>query len=146
MRRSVTMLIILIAFGASWSFALNAEAVPQDKVAAVPKVPQGQREITADSTLDKEKKIVLAPFFQPQRKDSRIWIERIIVTLLMAMPKDLPKYDLNNPTFRKMLYDLLLQDEPDAAIKSKVTASLSKQIGMPIDATIQISRSTIIVR
>lgn len=146
MRRSVTILIFLIAFGASWSCALNAGAVPQDKVAAVPKVPQGQKEITADNTLDKEKKIVLTPFFQPQRKDSRIWIERIIVTLLMAMPKDIPKYDLNNPTFRKMLYDLLLQDEPDAAIKSQVTASLSKQLGMPIDATIQISRSTIIVR
>ena len=146
MRRPITILVFLIALGAFWSFAAVANAVLPEKGAEVQKQSQGPKAIPADSSLDKEKKIVLPPFFQPQKKDSRMWVERIIITFLMAMPKDLLKYDFNNPTFRKMLYDMLLSEEPDTAIKSQVLSSLNKQLGINVDATIQISRSTIIVR
>ena len=146
MRRPITILVFLITLGAFWNFAAVAEAVPQEKGAEVQKQARGLKATTEDSSLDKDKKIVLPPFFQPQKKDSRMWIERIIITFLMAMPKDLPKYDFNSPTLRKMLYDMLLSEEPDTAIKSQVLSSLNKQLGINIDATIQISRSTIIVR
>ena len=144
-RDSIILFILIIALGAFWGCAAEANAVPPEKRTEVPKMTQDQKAIAEESSLDKERKIVLAPFFQPQRKDSRMWIERIIVTLLMTMPKDLHKYDLNNPIFRKMLYDFLLLEEPDNNIKSQVLSSLSKQLGMHIDASIQISRSIIIV-
>ncbi len=126
MRPPNTIIVFLIALGACWSLVAGASAALQEKGAEVQKQAQGQKVITADS-LDKEKQLVLPPFFQPQKKDSRIWIERIIITFLMAMPKDLLKYDFNNPTFRKMLYDMLQSEEPDTAIKFQVLSSLNKQ-------------------
>jgi hypothetical protein len=146
MRLNSLIVILLIFSGAFCGFAISANAAPQEKVAGAQRVLQGQREITDKGPLDQEKKIILYPFFQTQRKDSKIWMERIIVTFLMSMPKDCLKYDLNSPAFRKMLYDLLQSEAPETAIQSQALASLSQQLGMNVDATVQISRSVIIVR
>jgi hypothetical protein len=93
-----------------------------------------------------EQKIVLYPFFRLQKKGSKAWVERILVTFRMAVPKDSLTYDFNNPSFRKMLYDLLQSGEPETTIQAQAVASLNRQLEKNIDATAQISRSVIIVR
>jgi hypothetical protein len=64
----------------------------------------------------------------------------------MARPLDYLKYDLNNPAFRKAIDDLLQSEEPGRAIESQAMNALNRQLGMNVDATVQLSCSVIIVR
>ena len=141
--RIFIFLIFLVAFG---GFDIRANATIKEKGAGAQAVVQGPKEITDEVTLNQGQKIVLPPFFQLQRKDSKVWIERIIVTLLMAQPKDCLKCDFNSPAFRKWLYDLLQSEKPETTIQSQAVAGLSRQIGITVDAAVQISRAVIIVR
>ena len=146
MRVHSIIVMSLIFLGAIWSFPISAYATPKEKIAGAQEVMKGQKGTTDEVPSDKEHMMVLSPFFQLQKKDSKVWIERIIVTFLMTMPKDCHKHDLNSPTFRKMFYDLLQSEKPETAIQSQAVVSLSRELGMNIDATVQISRSVIIVR
>jgi len=133
--------VFLIFLGAFGAFSVSANATPR-----VPESTQGQEEIAHGVPSNQEQKIVLSPFFRLQKRDSNVWIERILVTFLMARPLDGLKYDLNNPAFRKAIYDLLQSEELGRAIESQAMNALNRQLGMNVDATVQISRSVIIVR
>jgi hypothetical protein len=73
-------------------------------------------------------------------------VERIIVTLVMAVPMNSLKHDLNSPTFRKIFYSLLQSGEPETTIKAQAIGSLNRHVGLKTDATVQISHSVLIVR
>ncbi len=141
MRLKNIIFILLVFLGALGGFTVRANATP-----GAHELAQGQKEITVAIPSGQEQEIALSPFFLLQRKDSKVWIERIIVTFLMAQPKDCLKNDLNNPAFRKMLYDLLQSEEPETVIRSQAMASLNRQLGKNVDANVRISRSVIIVR
>jgi hypothetical protein len=87
----------------------------------------------------------LSPFFLLQKKDAKVWIERVIVTLTVTLPKNCRQDNLTSPASRKILYELLQSQEQEVSIQSQALASLSRIMGINLDATIQISRSTIIV-
>ena len=93
-----------------------------------------------------EHQIALAPFYRLQSYGSKAWIERILVTFTMAAPKNCLKYDFNDPTFRKMFFELLQSGEPEATIQAQAVAHLKRQVGMQIAPAVQISRSVLIVR
>jgi hypothetical protein len=139
------ILISLVLLGMFSLFGITANAAPKEQVADAQELVQGPKEIRNDVPLNREERIVLSPFFQLRRKGSKIGIERIIVTLLMAMPTDCVKYDFNNPTFRKMFYDLLQSEKQESYIQSQFVANLSRQLKLDIDAAVQVSRSFIIV-
>ena len=141
MRLNNIIFVFLIFLGAFGAFSVSANATPR-----VPESTQGQEEIAHGVPSNQEQKIVLSPFFRLQKRDSNVWIERILVTFLMARPLDGLKYDLNNPAFRKAIYDLLQSEELGRAIESQAMNALNRQLGMNVDATVQISRSVIIVR
>jgi hypothetical protein len=141
MRLNTIIFVFLIFLGAFWGFSVSANATP-----GAPESAQGQKEIAHGVPSNQAQKIVLSPFFRLQKRDSKVWIERILVTFLMARPLDCLKYDLNNPAFRKAIDDLLQSEEPGRAIESQAMNALNRQLGMNVDATVQISRSVIIVR
>lgn len=145
MRSHSIILITLIFLGAFSGFDTRANAASKEKVAGVLEAAEGKREIQEARPLLAEQKIMLHPFFRLQKQDSKAWIERILVTFLMTVPKDSLTYDFNNPSFRKILYDLLQSGEPEAHIQAQAVATLNRQLEKKIDATAQISRSVIIV-
>ena len=146
MRLHSIILIALILMGTVWGFDISANAALKEKVAGALESVEGQREIPEGTTPIQEQKIILHPFFRLQKKESKAWVERILVTFLMVIPKDSLKYDFNNPTFRKILYDLLQSEEPETAIQAQAVTTLNRQLEKNIEATAQISRSVIIVR
>jgi hypothetical protein len=146
MRSPIIICMALILLGISWGVDISANAAINEKAAGASETVQSQKEIPEGTPPIQEQKIVLHPFFRLQKKGSRAWVERIFVTFLMAVPKDSLTYDFNNPTFRRMLYDLLQSGEPETTIQAKAVAGLNHQLEMNIDATAQISRSVIIVR
>jgi hypothetical protein len=145
MRSFSIILISLIFLGTFSSFDISAEAALKEKVAGALDTAEGQKEIPQITPPIQAQKIVLQPFFRLRKKDSKAWVERILVTFLMAVPKDSLTYDFNNPTFRKILYDLLQSGEPEDAIQVQAVATLNRQLEKNIDATAEISRSVIIV-
>jgi len=145
MRSYSIILITLIFLGTFSGFDSSANAAFKEKVAGTRESVEGKKEIQEGVPPIYEQKIILHPFFRLQKKDSKAWIERILVTFLMAAPKDSLTYDFNNPTFRKILYDLLQSGEPEAKIQAQAVATLNRQLEKKIDATAQISRSVIIV-
>jgi hypothetical protein len=145
MRSHSLILIALIFLGAFSGFDGRANAAPKEKVAGALESVEGKKEIQEGTPPLCEQKIMLHPFFRLQKKDSKAWIERILVTFLMAVPKDSLTYDFNNPNFRKILYDLLQSGETEANIQARAVATLNHQLEKKIDATAQISRSVIIV-
>ena len=145
MRSHSIILIALIFLGTFLGFDSRANAALKEKVAGVLESVEGKKEIQESIPPIYEQKIILHPFFRLQKKDSKAWIERILVTFLMTVPKDSLTYDFNNPNFRKVLYDLLQSGEPEANIQAQAVATLNRQLEKKIDATAQISRSVIIV-
>jgi hypothetical protein len=139
------ILISLVLLGAYPLFGINVNAAPKEQVAGAQELVQGPKDISNGVPLNQEQKIVLSPFFQLQRKGPMVGIERIIITLLMTMPKDCVKYDFNSPTFRKMFYDLLQSEKQEIDIQSQAVDNLNRQLGLNIDAAVQVSRSLIIV-
>jgi hypothetical protein len=145
MRAHSIILIALIFLGTFAGFDGRVNAAPKEKVPAALESVEGKKEVQGGMPPIYEQKIILHPFFRLQKKDSKAWIERILVTFLMSAPKDSLTYDFNNPTFRKILYDLLQAGEPENNIKAQAVAMLNRQLEKKIDATAQISRSVIIV-
>jgi len=146
MRSNHITVIILILFGVFWVSAISAHATTREKVPGDQEPVQSQMEIPNDgSSSIQDQKIVLSPFYQLQRKDFKVWTERIVVTFLIALPQGNPKLDLNCPDFRKMLYEMLQSGESETAIQAQAVASLGRQSGMNIDGAVQISRSVMIV-
>jgi hypothetical protein len=145
MRAHSIILIALIFLGTFAGFDGRVNAAPKEKVPAALESVEGKKEVQGGMPPIYEQKIILHPFFRLQKKDSKAWIERILVTFLMSAPKDSLTYDFNNPTFRKILYDLLQSGEPENNIKAQAVAMLNRQLEKKIDATAQISRSVIIV-
>jgi len=141
MRLNNIIFVFLIFLGGFGAFSVSANATP-----GVLESAQGQKEIAHGVPSNQAQKIVLSPFFRLQKRDSKVWIERILVTFLMARPLDCLKYDLNNPAFRKAIDDLLQSEELGRAIESQAMNALNRQLGMNVNATVQISRSVIIVR
>jgi hypothetical protein len=92
-----------------------------------------------------QKEIILSPFFLLEKKDKRVWIERVIVTLLIDLPKDCRQEDLNCAASRKMFYELLQTQGPERSMQPQAITSLTHILGVKINATMRISRSTIIV-
>jgi hypothetical protein len=145
MRLLTYLVIFSILWGGGWLFEIDAYAAHDAGATGAQEVVQAQKDSTA-VPVEQAHKFVLPPFYQLQRKDSKIWMERIIVTFLMAMPKDGLKDDLNNVNFRKMVYELLQSGAPAPTIQSQAVAGLIRQLGRAVEATVQISRSVIIVR
>ena len=145
MRPHSIILVALIFLSIFLGFDSRANAAPKEKVPGVLESVEGKKEIQESIPPIYEQKIILHPFFRLQKKDSKAWIERILVTFLMAVPKDSLTYDFNNPNFRKVLYDLLQSGEPEASIQAQAVATLNRQLEKKIDGTAQISRSVIIV-
>ena len=145
MRSHSIILIALIFLGTFLGFDSRANAALKEKVAGVLESVEGKKEIQESIPPIYEQKIILHPFFRLQKKDSKAWIERILVTFLMTVPKDSLTYDFNNPNFRKVLYDLLQSGEPEANIQAQAVATLNRQLEKKVDGTAQISRSVIIV-
>jgi hypothetical protein len=144
--RSLSLIFIALIFLGTFSgFDSRANAAPKEKVAGVLESVEGKKEIQESIPPIYEQKIILHPFFRLQKKDSKAWIERILVTFLTAVPQGSLTYDFNNPNFRKILYDLLQSAEPEANIQAQAVATLNRQLEKKIDATAQISRSVIIV-
>lgn len=137
------LVIFAILGGGGWLFEIEAYAAHDAGATGAQGVVQAQKDSTA---VEQAHKFVLPPFYQLQRKDSKIWMERILVTFLTAMPKDGLNDDLNNVNFRKMVYELLQSGAPAPTIQSQAVAGLSRQLGRAVEATVQISRSVIIVR
>jgi hypothetical protein len=98
-----------------------------------------------EAASSQHQKMVLSPFFLLQKKEAKVWIERVIVTLTVTLPKNCRQDDLNSPASRKILYELLQSQEQEVSIQSQALDGLSRIMGMNLDATMQISRSTIIV-
>ncbi len=145
MRSPIIMFIALILLRTFCGVDISANAAFQEKAAEALETVQSQKEIQDGTPPIQEQKIILHPFFRLQKKGSKAWVERILVTFLMAVPKDSLTYDFNNPTFRKMLYDLLQSGESETTIQAKAVASLNRQLQKNIDTTAHISRSVIIV-
>jgi hypothetical protein len=146
MRSHSILSIALILFGAFWGFDTSANAALGEKAVGALETVAGQQKITEGTPPIQEQMVVLYPFFRLQKKGDKVWVERILVTFLMTVPKDSLAYDFNNPSFRKMLYDLLQSGEPETTIQAQAVASLHRQLEKNIDATAHISRSVIIVR
>jgi hypothetical protein len=138
------MLIILIFLGAFSGFD-NVNAAPKEKNAGVLESVEGKKEVQEGTLPVCEQKIILHPFFRLQKKDSKAWIERILVTFLLTVPEGSLTYDFNNPHFRKILYEVLQSGEPEADIQGQAVATLNRQLEKRVDAIAQISRSVIIV-
>jgi len=145
MRSHSIILITLIFLGTFSGFESRANAAHREKVAGAIESVEGKKEVQESVPPIYEQKIILHPFFRLQKKDSKAWIERILVTFLMTVPKGSLSYDFNNPNFRKILYDLLQSGEPEADIQTQAVATLNRHLEKKIDATAQISRSVIIV-
>jgi hypothetical protein len=145
MRSHSIILIALIFLGTFSGFDSRVNAAPPEKVAGTLESVEGKKEVQKGIPPLYEDKVILHPFFRLQKKDSKAWIERILVTFLMTVPKGSLTYDFNNPNFRKILYDLLQSGESEADIQAQAVATLNCQLEKKIDATAQISRSVIIV-
>ena len=131
--------ILVMLLGLLKSLYVSAGTIPRTEN----EVP-GQRMLN-EAAYNQHQKMVLSPFFLLQKKDARVWIERVIVTLAVMLPKNCRQDDLTSPASRKILYELLISQEPELSIQSQARASLSRILGINLDAAMQISRSTIIV-
>jgi len=145
MRSHSIILIALIFLGTFLGFESRVNAAPQEKVVRILESVEGKKEVQKGVPPLYEEKIILHPFFRLQKKDSKAWVERILVTFLISVPKGSLTYDFNNPNFRKKLYELLRSGEPEADIQTQAVATLNRQLEKKIDATAQISRAVIIV-
>jgi len=128
--------------------ALNgrATAPPDEKMERPPRGLQTRGESTGTPLKMQRQNVTLDPFFLLGGEGAKAWVERIIITLQVAVEKNCPQIDLTGPNFRKALYDLLLSGQPEAAIKQQALASLNQQAKREAVAAIDISRSILIVR
>jgi hypothetical protein len=139
------MISLVIFVGVFYGLASSA-AVPPKATLGVegPEVLQGPKKIPDDLPPLEEHREDLAPFFLLQQKGPHVWLERVIVRFMTAAPKDSLK-DLNNPNLRRIIYELLHSRKPEAMLQEQVVAGLNRQLNMDLEASVQVSRSVIIV-
>lgn len=146
MPSGTNILIFLICLGILLGFTTSADPARKAKTAVPPKEVQVRGKTPDGSPPIQEQKIILDPFFRLRRNGSRVWVERIIVTLVMAVPKNSLQDDFNSPTLRKKIYSLLQTGEPETTIEAQALSYLNRQVGVKTNAAVQISRSVLIVR
>ena len=125
---------------------LRLDAATRDRNVSVNDATRVPAEIPDGPALIQEQEITVSPFFRLQSNGSRVWVERILVTFMVAAPKNVLLDSFTNPTLRKMIYDLLQSDETAATIQTQAVAQVQRQTGMKVRPTVQISRSVLIVR
>lgn len=140
------LLIFPLLLICSVAFCTRAEAAPTGKAVAVKGESQAPGETPGGSPPMQEHKIALAPFYRLQSNGSNVWVERTLVTLNITAPRNCLQQDFDNPTFRKMFYELLQSGEPEATIQAQAVNHVKRQGGMKDDPAVQISRSILIVR
>jgi len=128
-------LICLILFICSVVFASRLDGPTR----AFAETPDGPASI-------QEQKITVSPFFCLQSNGSKVWVERILVTFMVSASQNRLPDNLDNPTMRKMIYELLQSGEPPDTIQTQAVAHVQRQTGMKVSPTVQISRSVLIVR
>jgi hypothetical protein len=140
------VLIVLIFLICSVVFCPKLEAAPQERAMAANGATRAQAEVPDGPPRRQEQKIALTPFFRLRSNGSRVWVERILVTFLVAAPRNCLPKNFDNPTLRKMINDLIQSGEPAATIQTKAVAQVQRQTEMKVQPTVQISRSVLIVR
>ena len=134
-----------ILFICSMGLASRLDAAAKEKaVTANDAIPAA--EIPDGSAPVQEQKLVISPFFRLQSNGSKVWVERILVTFMVAAPKNCLPDNLDNPALRKMIYDLLQLGELETTIQTQALAHVQRQTGMNVRPTVKISRSVLIVR
>jgi hypothetical protein len=146
MRSASNILIFLICLGILLGFTTSADPALKEKLRVPPREVEVRGKTPDGPPPIQEQKIILDPFFTLRRNGSRVWVERIIVTLVIAVPKNCLQHDLNSPTLRKKLYSLLQTGEPETTIEAQALSYLNRQVGVKTNAAVQISRSVLIVR
>ena len=129
------ILICLILFICSVVLASRLDGATR----APAEIPDGPSPI-------QQQEITVSPFFCLQSNGAKVWVERILVTFMVAAPKNCLPDSFDNPTLRKMIYDLLQSGETAATIQTQAVAQVQRQMGMKVRPRIQISRSVLIVR
>ncbi len=145
MRLVRSLLIFFLFWGLIGVFDTRADTPTEEKTAGELGAAWVHKKIVDAPPPIQEQEIALNPFFRLQKKGSKVWVERIILTFIMAVPKNSLQHDLNNPTLRKMFYDLLQSGESESTIQAQAAAGLNRHLGRNIDAAVQISRSILIV-
>lgn len=143
-KNSIILLVVLSGF--FLGFVVSADATLKTNAVERPELAQGNKTLPEGPPPLEELRLDLAPFFLFQQKGHHVWIERVIVTFMMAAPKNFLKYDVNNPSFRKMIYELLHSGKPEPAVQEQAMDNLNRQLNINLETTMQISRSVIIVR
>ena len=146
MRSFNYILICMIIFICSVGFNTRLGATSNEKARAAKDEAQSQGAIHDKTPPIQEQKIALPPFFRLQSNGSKVWVERILVTFTMALPKNHLEYDFDNPTFRNMFYDLFQLGELETNIQAQAVAELKRQVGMNVKPAVEISRSVLIMR
>jgi len=146
MRLFTHVLICLLFIQYSVCLPTRVNAEPAEKAAVANGESRVAEEMPEGPPLIPERRVALAPFYLLQSKGSKVWMERILVNFSLAAPANRLKHDLDNPTFRKKLYELLRSGEPEATIQTEAVAHLRRQVGEEIDPTVQVNRSVLIVR
>lgn len=140
------VLIYIILLICSVGLCTRVDATPNDKGMIASGATRAQVEVPDVSHLIQEHKITLSPFYLIQRNGSNVWVERILVTFTAALQNNSLKYDFDNPTFRKVFYNLMQSGESETIIQAQSVAELKRQIGMNVDPNVQISRSVLVMR
>lgn len=146
MRSFNYIVICMVFFICSVGFNTRLGATPKEKAVAAKEEAQSQSNIHYGTPPIQEQKIALNPFFRLQSNGSKVWVERILVTFTMALPKNHLEYDFDSPTFRKMFYDLFQSGELETNIQAQAVAELKRQVGMNVKPAVEISRSVLIMR
>jgi len=140
------IIILVVLSGFFLGFVVTADATLKTKPIERADSVQGNKTLSDGHPPLEELRLDLAPFFLFQQKGPHVWVERVIVTFLMAAPKNTLKYDINNSNFRKMIYELLHSGKPEPAVQDQAMDNLNRQLNINLETTMQISRSVIIVR
>lgn len=144
--RPISNLLRLLFWGVILVVLANsAIAGPEEKLPGHQGAVQISKERAPGQPPIQEAGIALDPFFLIREKGSRVWVERIIVTIDLKMPKPAVKHDLNGPVFRQKFYDLLQSGESEDVIQTQAVAGLQRQLGMDAEAYVRLSRSILIV-
>lgn len=146
MRVAIKLLGFFLILGILLALSGRGTAAPEERLEKPLRGLQTRSESPGAPLKMRWQNVTLDPFFLLRGEGAKAWVERVIVTLQVAVEKNCPKIDITGPTCRKALYDLLLSGQPEVAIKHQALTSLNRQAKMEAVAAIDISRSILIVR
>ncbi|MGQ9687606.1 MAG: hypothetical protein ACUVXF_02285 [Desulfobaccales bacterium] len=145
--RSIGILIIFWFFwGPIGYFPGSSFAAPAGNTPRSLEEPQVSKEITAGQPPVFDQVITLDPFFFIRKKDTKVWVERILVAVAMLMPKDTLRHDCNTPALRQLVYEMLQSGEPEETLQTRIAAGVQKQVGQDLNVKVHLSRDILIVR